>query len=154
MVEAFDGPFAASHDHADLCIRHILDKLKNEQCLSFGRQSADKLKQRVLFLRADQRRLRAILPGRQHRQFIERNFLPPAAVSVPVRDQVVSDTIQPGRERDTAVRVIVYVIHRPLKDAGSQVLRIVCVPGPIVNIVEDAVDITFVEQTKRITVAL
>ncbi len=67
MIKAFDGSFTASHDLADLCIRHILDKLKDEQGLSFRRQFADKLEERILFLRADQCCFRPIFPRRQHR---------------------------------------------------------------------------------------
>jgi hypothetical protein len=46
------------------------------------------------------------------------------------------------------------VIHCPLKDASSQILRIVEVPRSIVDVVEDAIYVTFVEQTKRIAVTL
>jgi hypothetical protein len=81
----------------------------------------------------------------QDGDIVDRNFLPATAVPVPVGDKIMSDAIQPGRERDAAIRIILDVIHCPLKDAGSQILRIVEVPRSIVNVVEDAVYITFVE---------
>jgi hypothetical protein len=62
--------------------------------------------------------------------------------------------IEPGREWDAAVCVVVNVIHRPLKYAGSEILRVMEVPRPVVYIAEDAVYITSVELTKRIPVAL
>jgi len=42
----------------------------------------------------------------------------------------------------------------PLKHTGSQVLRIMEVSRSIIYVVEDAVEITLIEQTKCITVAL
>jgi hypothetical protein len=41
-----------------------------------------------------------------------------------------------------------------LKDASCKILRVVKVPRSIVNVVEDAVYIAFIEETKRIAVAL
>jgi hypothetical protein len=73
---------------------------------------------------------------------------------MPVGNQVVCDAVQPGREWDTTVCIVVNVIHRPLKYAGSEILRIVEVPRPVVYIVEDAVYVTPVKLAKRIPVAL
>jgi hypothetical protein len=91
--------------------------------------------------------------GGQDGHIVDRNFLPPAAVSVPVGNQVMSNAIQPGGEWNTAIRIVLDVIHCPLKDASSEILRVMEVPRSVVNIVEDAVYVTFVEQTKRIAVA-
>jgi hypothetical protein len=91
---------------------------------------------------------------RQHRHIVDGDFLPPAAVTVPVGNQVVGNPIQPGRKWDAAVCIILNVIHRPLKDAGGEVLRIVEVPCSVINVIEDAFDVAFVEQTKCIAVTL
>src|SRR4030095_8635542 len=90
----------------------------------------------------------------QNRQVIQRNFLPATAVPMPVGNQIMGDAIQPRGKGNAAVCVGFDVIHRPLKDASSQILRIVEVTRPVVYIVEDSVYITLIEQTKSIAVTL
>src|SRR5258708_15153758 len=154
MVKAFHGTFAASHDLTELGIREILIEFENEQRLSLGWKLANELEQRFLFLRTDKGCLWTIFLGLNDREIVERNFLPATAVAMPVRDEIMGNPIEPGREWDPAVCVVVYVIHRPLKNAGGQVLRIMEVPCTIIHIVEDAVDIPLIEQTEGLSVTL
>src|SRR6266498_2275273 len=102
----------------------------------------------------DQILFRVISLRWQDGHIVDRDFLPATSIPVPVGNQIMSNTIQPGRERDAAIRIILDVIHCPLKNAGSKILRVVEVPRSIVNVVEDAVYITFIKQTKRIAVTL
>jgi len=73
---------------------------------------------------------------------------------MPVGNQVVCNAIEPGREWNAAIGLVLNVVHRPLEDAGGEILRVVEVPRSVVNVVEDTVDVALVEQTKCITVAL
>ena len=154
VIETFYGTFAASHDGADLGIRHVLDELQDEKVLSFRGQAPDEFEKRILLLGTDQVLLRVIALRRQHGHIVDGDFLPPAAVTMPVGNQVVRNAIQPGRKGNAAICIILNVIHRPLKDAGGEILRVVEVPRSVVNVVEDAVDVALVEQTKCIAVAL
>jgi hypothetical protein len=73
---------------------------------------------------------------------------------MPVGNKVVRDTVQPRREGDAAVRVVLDVIHCTLKDAGGEVLCIVEIPRSIVYVVEDAVYVAFIKLTERIAITL
>jgi hypothetical protein len=73
---------------------------------------------------------------------------------MPVGNEVMGDSVKPGRKGNAAICIVLNVVHCPLKDAGSQILRVMEVPRSIVDIVEDAVEITLIEQTKCVTVAL
>jgi len=73
---------------------------------------------------------------------------------MPVGNQVVRNAIQPGGKGDAAICIILNMIHRPLKDAGGEVLRVMEVPRSVVNVVEDAVDVALIEQTKCLAVTL
>ena len=148
MIETFDSAFTASHDRADLGIRHVLDELQDEEILSFCRQTPDEPEKRILFLGADQIPFRVVPFRRKHGHIIDGDLLPPASVTMPVGNQVVRNAIQPGGKWNAAVRIVLNMVHRPLKDAGGEILRVVEVPRSVVNVVEDTVDVTLVEQTK------
>jgi len=154
MIEAFYSSFTASHDLANLRIRHIFDKLQDEKILSLRRQASDETEKRFLFLGTNEIPFGMVSSGRRDRHIVQRDLLPAASVAMPIGNQIMCDPIQPGRERDAAVCVVVNVIHRPLKNARSEILRIMEVPRSVVHIVEDAVYITSVELTKCITVTL
>jgi len=154
MIEAFYSSFTASHDLADLRIRHIFDKLQDEKILSLWRKASDEAEKRFLFLRMNQIPLGMVSSGRQDWHIVQRDLLSAASVAMPISNQIMCDPIQPGRERDAAVCIVVNVIHRPLKNARSKILRIMEVPRSVVHIVEDAVYITSVELTKCIAVTL
>ena len=95
-----------------------------------------------------------VASGWQHRYVVDGDFLFSAAVTVPVGDQVVRDAVQPGREWDAAVCVIVNVVHRPLKDASGEVFRVMRVPRPVIHIIEYTVNLALVEFAKSILVTL
>jgi len=154
MIEAFYSSFTASHDLANLRIRHIFDKLQDEKILSLRRQASDETEKRFLFLGTNEIPFGMVSSGRRDRHIVQRDLLPAASVAMPIGNQIMCDPIQPGRERDAAVCVVVNVVHRPLKNARSEILRIMEVPRSVVHIVEDAVYITSVELTKCITVTL
>src|SRR3990172_3262265 len=99
MVDALDRALAASHDLADLGVGKVLHELEDQQVLPFGRQAADQAQERLLLLGADEGCLRVVAFGGQDGQVVDGNFLPAAAVAVPVGNQVVSDAIQPGGKR-------------------------------------------------------
>src|SRR4030067_106820 len=124
MIEAFYSSFTASHDLANLRIRHIFDKLQDEKILSLRRQASDETEKRFLFLRTNQIPFGMVSSGRQDRHIVQRDLLPAASVAMPIGNQIMCDPIQPGREREAAVCVVVNVIHRPLKNARSEILRI------------------------------
>ena len=86
-----------------------------------------------------------IASGGKNRHVADRNFLPAAPVPVPISDKVMRDAIQPGGEWDAAICIVLNVFHRPLKDAGGEILRVMEVPRSIVDIVEDALEVTLVE---------
>jgi len=90
----------------------------------------------------------------QDRQVIQRDFLLAAAVPVPVGNQVVRYTIQPRREWNAAIFIVVNVVHCPLEDAGCEILCIVQVACPVVDVVEDTVNVSLIELTERITVTI
>ena len=154
MVEALDGPFTASHDLPNFSVGEVLNKFQDQQMLALRWQLADEFEKRILFFSVDKFGLRMVAFSGQYRQVTDGDFLPAAAVTMPVGNQVVRNAIQPGREWDTAVCVIVNVVHRPLKDASGDVFRVVRVPCPVVHIIEDAVDVALVEFAKRTIVAL
>ena len=154
MVEALDSPFTAPHDLPNFSVGEVLHKFQDKEMLSFRWQLADESEKRILLFGADKLSLRMVALGRQHRNVTDGDFLSAAAVTMPVGDQVVRYAIQPGREWDTAVCVIVNVVHRSLKDASGEVLRVVCVPRPVVHIIEYTVDVTRVEFAKSIAITL
>jgi len=153
VIQTFHRAFASTHDLSDLSIGKVLDEFEDEQGLSFGRQTSDEFEKRAFLLRTDEVSFRMVALGRQDGQFIQWDFLPAAPVTVPVGDQIVSDAVQPCGEWNASIPVILDVIHRPLKDAGSQVLRVVEVAGAVVHIIEDAVYVLLVELTEGVAVA-
>jgi len=154
MIEALDGSFTTSHDLPNLSVREVLDKLQDKQMLAFWWQLADESEKRILLFSVDKLGFRMVTFGGQHRQVTDGDFLPAAAVAMPVGDQVVRNAIQPGREWDAAVRIIVNVVHRPLKDASGDVFRVMRVPRPVVHIIEDTVDVALVEFAKSAIISL
>jgi len=154
MIETFYSSFTASHDLANLRIRHIFDKLQDEKILSLGWQTPDEPEKRFLFLRTNQIPFRVVSSRRQDRDIVQRDLLPSASVAVPVGNQIMGNAVQPGREGDAAICIVVNVIHRSLKHAGSQILCIMEVSRSVVNIVEDAIYVTSVELTECIPVTL
>ena len=154
MIEALNSSFTASHDLPNFSVREVLDKFQDQQMLSFRWQLADESEKRILFFGVDKFGLRMVAFGGQHRQVTDGDFLPATAVTMPVSNQVVRNAIQPGREWDAAVCVIVNVVHRPLKDASGDVFRVVRVPRPVINVVENAVDVALIELAKRTIVTL
>src|SRR5215207_5272366 len=145
MVKAFHSTFTASHDLTDLRIRHVFHKFQDEEILSLWRQPSDQFEKCGLLLRTNQVPLRMISLGCKDRHVIDRDLLPAASVTMPVCNEVMSDAIQPGRKWDATISVVFNVIHCPLKHTGSQILRIMEVSRSIINIIEDAVDIPFIE---------
>lgn len=152
MIQTLHGAFASAHDLSNLRIGKVFNELEDQQGLPFRRKAADELQQRALLLRADQIPFGVIAPSRQDRQFIQRNFLPAAPVTVPVGDQIVGNAIQPRRKWNSSIAIILDVIHRSLEHTGGQVFRVVEVASAIVHIVEDAVYVLLVELTERVPV--
>jgi len=122
--------------------------------LSLRWQASDEPKKRFLLLRTNQIPFRMISSRRQDGDIVEGNLLPAASVAMPVSNQIMCNAIQPGREGDAAICIVVNVIHRSLKHAGSQILCIMEVSRSVVNIVEDAIYVTSVELTECIPVTL
>ena len=154
MIEALDGSFTAAHDLPNFSVGEVLDKLQDKQMLALRWQFADEFEKRILFFGVNKLDLRMVTFGGQYRQVTNGDFLPATAVAMPVGDQVVRNAIQPGREWDAAVCVIVNVVHRPLKDASGDVFRVVHVPRPVVHIIEDTVDVALVEFAKSAIISL
>src|SRR5258705_2349711 len=102
----------------------------------------------------DQVPFRMIALGLQAWQVIQWNFLSAAAIQVPVGNQVMSDAIEPSGKRNATISIGFDMIHCPLKDASREILRIVEVARSVVNIVEDAVYITLIQEAKSIPVTL
>ena len=91
---------------------------------------------------------------RQDWQVVQRDFLLAASVPVPVCHQVVRNPVQPGGKGNAPVSVIPYMVHRPLKNTGCQVLCIVSVARTVVNVVEDSLQVSPIELTECIAIAL
>src|SRR5687768_2580958 len=107
MIETFYSSFTASHDLANLRIRHIFDKLQDEKILSLRWQASDEPKKRFLLLRTNQIPFRMISSRRQDGDIVEGNLLPAASVAMPVSNQLMCNAIQPGREGDAAICIVV-----------------------------------------------
>jgi hypothetical protein len=70
---------------------------------------------------------------------------PSASISMPIRNQVVSYSIEPGSEGNTFVLEGLDMLERTLKHSGRQILRILMVSCPIVNITIYPPDMPFVK---------
>ena len=154
MVEAFDGSFTASHDLPNFSVGEVLDKFQDEQLLSFRWQPADESEKRILLFSTDERGLRMVAFGRQHRDISDGDFLSAAAVTVPIGDQVVRDAVQPGRKRQSSVLVPVKVSEGAVERPGGQILGVVVVSCPVIDVAIDLVYVPFIERPKRFRVAL
>ncbi len=121
--------------------------------MPLGGQAPDEPQQHVLLLGTDQVPFGVVTLRRQDRHIIDRDLLPAAAVPVPVGDQVMGDPVQPGGEGNTSVGVVLMWFIARWK-TGPSILRIMQVPRSIVNVVEDPVDVAFIEQAKSFLLAL
>ncbi len=70
-------------------------------------------------------------------QLIERYHLAATAVAVPVGHHVVGDPIEPGREGEPTLDKAGQVMEGLVKDFGGEVLGVVVVAGPVVDIAID-----------------
>jgi hypothetical protein len=73
---------------------------------------------------------------------------PSASITVPIRNQIVRDSIQPGSEWDTFVLIGLDMIERTLEHPGSEIFCILMISGPIIDITVDTPDMTFIKLTK------
>ena len=53
-----------------------------------------------------------------------------------------------------AVCIVLNVVHRPLKHAGGEILRVMEVPRSVIHIVEDAIHVALVKHAKGFLVSL
>ena len=74
----------------------------------------------------------------------ERDFAFFILIPVPVDNQVMSDAVQPGGERISPVFITLDMMQSPDKDPGAEILCVLAVAGPVINIVVDLVNILFV----------
>jgi hypothetical protein len=149
MIERLDSPFATAHDLADLGIGHPFHKFEDQKLLAIARQTADGCQKLVtLFTLGGVLEWSILSLFCYQSQSIKGDDLPAAPVAVPVRHQVVRDAVQPGRKRRSPLHVAGDVVHSLVKDLGRQILCIMMVPGPIVDIVIDFVNVPFVQETE------
>src|SRR3712207_460177 len=74
--------------------------------------------------------------------------------SVPVSNQVVSNPVKPGCKRDPFMIIIGNMVQRPVECFGGEVLSIMVIADPVVNIVVDLLYITFIQLAKRFRICL
>ena len=83
---------------------------------------------------------------------VQMNFLLSTVVPMPVRYQIVGDPVEPCRKRQAPILVISDMMHSSQKYPGGQILSVVMVTGPIVNVGIDPPDIPLIKDTKGIPI--
>jgi hypothetical protein len=64
------------------------------------------------------------------------------------------DPVEPGRKRRAPMYITRYMSQGLMKDLGRQILGIVVIPSPIIDIAIDFVDIPLVQETKGVRIGL
>ena len=73
---------------------------------------------------------------------------------MPVGNQIVCDTEQPSREGQSSILVTVQLVQGAIEGARSQVLGIMHVADPVIDVGVDAIYIPLIQYGKRIGVRL
>ena len=76
----------------------------------------------------------------------------PADVPVPVRDQIVRDSEEPGRKRHPLNLIAMQVIHRLEERSGGQILGVGGTPGSVIDVVIDATDVTLIKNSEGLSI--
>src|SRR3972149_1781100 len=83
-----------------------------------------------------------------------RYFRTAAIVPMPVRNQVVGDSVQPGRQRQPPVSIMTDMSQRPKKNSCSQIFRIERVSGAVIDIIVDLAYVALIKRSEGILVPL
>src|SRR5579859_8160732 len=92
----------------------------------------------------------AIVVGQKRVFRVNRRRSVPSAISVPVRDKIVRDTEQPGREWNRLHLVAVNVIHRLEESTRRQILGVGYIAGSVIDVVVNPPKVALVQSAERL----
>lgn len=73
---------------------------------------------------------------------------------MPVCDQIVGNTVQPGREWHATIDVALDVAHGAIKNTGGQIFGIVHIARTVIYVVKDPFHVLLVQRAESLLVAL
>ncbi len=145
-VQGFDSSHAATQYLANLGVGHPLHELEDEQLLAVGREPLDGFEEGLSSLVGLGLMLRdaasATLSGQG--PLIQGDNRVSAAVTEPVSQQVVGNSIEPGREGQALVLVAIYVGESAVKSPGGEVFGVVAAAGAAIDVAIDLPHVLFV----------